>query len=484
MRQIISSTNSLQGGTDDLGVLLGGERLWTLDWSTDSTVNDELRKDTNGAGNTEENGVVAGLGETVVLEEDTGVGIDVWIWVLGLAVLSENTWGDLVDLGDELEHWVVSKVLLGEDALSHVTWVSLAENGVAVTWNNTASLEGGPEVLLDLLIREIVADGLLHLGEPVKNLLVGETVKWASKTVKTGSERKHWGGESGSDQVGGVGGNVSTLVISVDSEVESHELNESLVVTETELVGVVEGVILVLLDWSNLAILVDVLVDAGSDGWELCNQVHGVLEGVSPVVLLIDALGVGLGEGRLVLKSVDGNGELSHWVKGAWAAVDELLDELWNIGAGGPLSREVANLLLRWNLTGEEKPEETFWEWLLSSWGLWKLVLALWDGQSAETDSLLGVENRSLPDEGADASGTTIDLCSVSDNPIEGCSVIIGRTWSRVTSPTTLLPWSLICCQLKFTLHLRPKQLATYLRSFLICSIFSGSCSAKRSLRV
>jgi len=50
-----------------------------------------LGKDTKGTGDTEEDGVVVLLNETVVLEEDTGVGIDVRPWVLGLSVLSQDT---------------------------------------------------------------------------------------------------------------------------------------------------------------------------------------------------------------------------------------------------------------------------------------------------------------------------------------------------------------------------------------------------------
>lgn len=285
--------------------------------------------------------------------------VSVNLRVLGLAVLSEDTWGNLVDLADELEHWVIWEVLLGERSLRHVSWVSLAEDGVAVTWNDLSGVEGSPEVLLDLLIGEIVANGGLHLGEPVKNLLVGKTVEWASKTVQASGEGEHGRAESRADQVSGVGADVTTLMVSVDGEVESHQLNESLVVAEAELVGVVEGVILILLDWGDLAILVDVLVDPGSNGWELRDQVHGILESVSPVILLVDTLGVGLREGRLVLESIDSDGELSHWVEGGWAAVDDLLDELWNVGAGGPLSGEVADLLLTWDLTSQEEPEET-----------------------------------------------------------------------------------------------------------------------------
>jgi len=62
-----------QLGSNDLGPLLGGEGLRTLDRCTNSTVNDQLREDTNGTGDTKENCVVAGLGETVVLEKYTRV---------------------------------------------------------------------------------------------------------------------------------------------------------------------------------------------------------------------------------------------------------------------------------------------------------------------------------------------------------------------------------------------------------------------------
>lgn len=52
----------------------------------------------------------------------------------------------------------------------------------------------------------------------------------------------------------------------------------------------------------------------------------------------------------------------------------------------------------------------TFWERLLATWCLRKGLLALWDGQASETDTLLGVENGSFPDKGLDATGTAIHL--------------------------------------------------------------------------
>ena len=113
------------------------------------------------------------------------MGVNVGVGVLGLAVLGENARSNLVDLGDELEHGVVREVLLGKLALRNVARIGLAEHSVAVTWNDTAAVEGVPEVLLDVLIGEIISDSLLHLSEPVENLLVGQSVERTSKTLET-----------------------------------------------------------------------------------------------------------------------------------------------------------------------------------------------------------------------------------------------------------------------------------------------------------
>lgn len=63
----------LQLGTDKLGESLSAERLGAFDGGTETTVNDQLRKDTQSTGDTEEDGVVVGLSQAVVLEEDAGV---------------------------------------------------------------------------------------------------------------------------------------------------------------------------------------------------------------------------------------------------------------------------------------------------------------------------------------------------------------------------------------------------------------------------
>ena len=223
-------------------------------------------------------------------------GVDVGVGVLGLAVLGKDTRGDLVDLADKLEHGVIGELALGKLALRDVAGVSLPEDGVTVTGNNAASLEGGPEVALDVLVAEIAADLGLHLLEPLEHLLVGEAVKRTGKTVETSGKREEGRAESRADQVSGVGRHVAALVVRVDGEVQSHELNKVVVLGETELVGQVPRVVLVLLHGRHLAVFEDVAVDARSNRGKLCDEVHRVLESVLPVLGLLHALGVSAGE--------------------------------------------------------------------------------------------------------------------------------------------------------------------------------------------
>jgi hypothetical protein len=160
-----------------------------------------LREDTKGTGDTKENGVVVLFNETIVLEEDTRVGIYVGPWVLGLTVLGQDTGNDVVQLADETEERIVGQVLESELTLSHVTGISLTENGMAETGNNLTTLQGSPDVVLDSLFISMDTNLILHLESPTQDFLVGKTVKRSSKTVETGSEREIGIGESRADQV-------------------------------------------------------------------------------------------------------------------------------------------------------------------------------------------------------------------------------------------------------------------------------------------
>lgn len=71
------------------------------------------------------------------------------------------------------------------------------------------------------------------------------------------------------------------------------------------------------------------------------------------------------------------------------------------------LGSQAINLLLGWNVSGEEQPKHGLWEGL-PTWGCcWELFLALWDGVATESDALLGVEEAGFPQQTGDASHAT-----------------------------------------------------------------------------
>lgn len=61
-------------------------------------------------------------------------------WITYLAVLGQDAWGNFVNLADQLEHGVIWHLAESELALRHVAGVSFAEDGVAVAWDNSASI--------------------------------------------------------------------------------------------------------------------------------------------------------------------------------------------------------------------------------------------------------------------------------------------------------------------------------------------------------
>jgi hypothetical protein len=86
-------------------------------------------------------------------------------------------------------------------------------------------------------------------------------------------------------------------------------------------------------------------------------------------------------------------------VKGVGTPVNQLLDELGDLGTCRPLLTESLDLLVGWNLASEEEPEEGLGQRLGSAGGGREHLLALGDGLAAETDTLIGVKDGSLPDE-------------------------------------------------------------------------------------
>lgn len=92
-------------------------------------------------------------------------------------MLGQNARSDLVNLADQLEHGIIWKLAESKLTLAGVAWVGFAEDGVAVAWNNLPGVQGGPQITLNGLVAEIVADDFLHLHQPGQDFLVGSVGK-------------------------------------------------------------------------------------------------------------------------------------------------------------------------------------------------------------------------------------------------------------------------------------------------------------------
>lgn len=404
--------------------------LGALNREAESTVPDELGKGTQTTGDTKGGSVVESLVEAVVVEENTRAGVDVGVGVLGLAVLLEDLGGDAAVLLDELEDGVLGN-LGASGGIVHESLeagIGLAEDGVAVAGNNTARVEGGPEVVLDVLLAVGRRDVVLHLEDPAEDFLGGETtdkvvskfftmrinyggslpVKGTGKTLETGRVGKEGIAESGTNQVGGVGRDVAALVVTVESEVETEEVLEVLVLLATlaKHGSVVVGPILVEINLGreSTAAVVSVLVDLGGNGGQLSEQRDGVVKGRLPVVSLVEALLVGLGELGLVVEGRDGHGELGHGVEVLGEVVEHLGDKGGDLGLLGELTGELADLVGGGDLAGEEEPEHGLGKHLGARLALGEFLLAVLDGAAVEADTLVGVEDGAFPDHGLEAA--------------------------------------------------------------------------------
>jgi hypothetical protein len=87
--------------------------------------------------------------------------------------------------------------------------------------------------------------------------------------------------------------------------------------------------------------------------------------------------------------SSDGQAELAHRVQGGWAPVKDLLYEIRDRSACGPVFRELGDLLIRWDLASDEEPKETLRKGLRTTWSLGKLLLNLGDGLATEANTLI-----------------------------------------------------------------------------------------------
>ncbi len=292
-----------------------------------------MGKGTDGSADSEQDRIVLELSKSIVPQQDTRVGIYIRVRVGNLSVFLQNAGHDRVNGVDNLEQFVVGHVLQGEFSLAGVTRVGLSQNSMSVSGDDLLGIEGVPGEFGDSFGGDFLSFGFefgLEVLDPLEDLLVGQTVKRSGKGVQSSGIREVRIGEGGSDQVGSVGRSISSLVVSVDAQVQTHELVERRIVVSkhsAEVTGIIQGSIFV-----DNTIEVNVSVNHSSNLWQNGDNTQNILEGVDVVVGLRGASGVGLSELGLGLAGVKTNAQLSHRVHVLWKAVDQSFDVLGELG--------------------------------------------------------------------------------------------------------------------------------------------------------
>lgn len=275
---------------------------------------------------------------------------------------------------------------------------------MSISGNNFTRGHGVVDMLTDI----VLGPGVSVLGneskDVVKAFLVGETMERSSESVKTGRERKVRIGESRSNQVSGVSGNISSFVISMDGDVESHEFVE-LRVGEAKHIGIVSTIVEGSISGGNV-LVITVLVGEynSSNSRALGGKIKAIFEGRFPVLGLVDTTVVGFHEVRLRLAHEDTSRELSHSVH---IFRKRLNEGLFFVGEGTSVEKiflESSHFGITGELSSKEEPESTFRVRLTSGNGLVSVFSNVEEIVTTVRDTVFSVELTGLPEHTGESS--------------------------------------------------------------------------------
>jgi len=165
-------------------------RVRSLDGHAEGSGPDLASGDSESARDTEQDGVVIVLGETVVHEEGTRSTINIRPGVLDLTSGSEHFGDDFVVGLNELDQVRSFNELIGEVEFANETGVGLAQDSVSIAGNNLSRGHGIGDMLTDIILGPGISVLLNEAEDVVEALLVSKTVERSSKSVKPSREGK------------------------------------------------------------------------------------------------------------------------------------------------------------------------------------------------------------------------------------------------------------------------------------------------------
>lgn len=173
---------------DLLDQVLKSERVGSFNGEAESSTPNLGGHDTKSSRNAKEHCVVVELVQAVVHEEGAGAGVNVGPGVADLAGGLKHVGDHSVAGLDEAHEVVVLDVLVSECELAHEARVSLAKDGVAISWDDLAAGKCILHVLSDVIFCPLVAKFSLEIEKEFKALLICETVKWTGKSIHSSRE--------------------------------------------------------------------------------------------------------------------------------------------------------------------------------------------------------------------------------------------------------------------------------------------------------
>ena len=320
-------------------------------------------------------------------------------------MLCQHSRSNLGVLADQLVNGVGNNIRsrVSKFDQSLETRIRLAQNAVAITRHHTARLERVPEIGTDVVVGELDSNLFLHGNNPAKHLLGGKTMQRTGETEQTCRVAEERIAKGTSHQMGCVSRDIATLVVTMKGKIQSQQVVEVTVGLSppTEELRKVVGPILLGVE-SLSADGVDLLgaENQGGDTRNLGEERNTVIKSRLPVLCLVETFLVGLSKRRLGVQSSYRDGKLRHWMH----VIGERLDQFKNVRGEvrllGQFTREGAHLRHGWDLTRQKQPEHGLWKHLRTRGALGQLVLAVLNGFSVETNSLIRIQDRAFPQHG------------------------------------------------------------------------------------
>ena len=189
-----------------------------------------------------------------MVKEDTGVGIDVGPGVLDLTQFHKNGRNNVVDSLAKINERIVLDVSGGEVSEMGVSGVSMSQDSMSVSWNDLTFSQSSVSEFSDLSLTNIVSEFFLKVKQPSQDFLISETVEGTSQTIKTSGVREIRISQSRTNQVSGVGRDITTFVVTVNGQISSNALLH-FVLLVSQHVSIVTGPIKIRISLDDLSSL-------------------------------------------------------------------------------------------------------------------------------------------------------------------------------------------------------------------------------------